>query len=243
MPADPIHPDQLAGEARFRADLAAYLDSLSVHELGELLGELPSSRREPLQLGVLMVALNERLPDAYKLLPPAGQPGPGEGRRRSLREVVADRRAARTSRHAGPPPSGLAEWLADRQRQADQQAERGRAGAVGERRVAEALRTRATDADPAAGRQEHGAPPAEPPDRERDRERDREPEEDFGDSWRTYRERADHLRQTYGWTVPQPPRAENWLPLGRDDDQEHDEPPDRTRPWLGEERDSDREDR
>jgi hypothetical protein len=41
-----------------------------------------------------MVALNERLPDAYKLLPPAGHPGPGEGRRRSLREVVADRRAA-----------------------------------------------------------------------------------------------------------------------------------------------------
>jgi hypothetical protein len=48
MPADPIHPDQLAGEQRFRADLLAYLDSLPVGELAELLGE-PSSRREPLQ--------------------------------------------------------------------------------------------------------------------------------------------------------------------------------------------------
>jgi hypothetical protein len=38
-----------------------------------------------------MIALNERLPDAYKLLPPAGQRGPGEGRRRSLRGLVADR--------------------------------------------------------------------------------------------------------------------------------------------------------
>jgi hypothetical protein len=28
MPADPIHPDQLDGEQRLRADLAAYLDNL-----------------------------------------------------------------------------------------------------------------------------------------------------------------------------------------------------------------------
>jgi hypothetical protein len=35
MPADPIHPDQLAGHQRFRADLAAYLDSLPVGELAE----------------------------------------------------------------------------------------------------------------------------------------------------------------------------------------------------------------
>jgi hypothetical protein len=49
-----------------------------VHELGELLGELPSvGRDEPLRLGVLMIALNERLADAYKLLPPASQPRPG----------------------------------------------------------------------------------------------------------------------------------------------------------------------
>jgi hypothetical protein len=247
MPADPTHPGQLGGEARFRADLVAYLDSLPVHELADLLGELPSSRQEPLQLGVLMVALNERLPDAYKLLPPAGQPGPYEGRRRSLRELVADRRAARTSRHAGPPPSGLAERLADRQQQADRHAERARAGTVAERRVAETLRTRATDPDPAAGRQEHGDPPAEPPDRERDRQdqdRDREPEDDFGDSRRSYRERAEHIRQTFGWTMPEPPpRATNWLPLGRKDDQEHDGPPDRSCRWSGEEGDGDREDR
>jgi hypothetical protein len=247
MPADPIHPDQLAGDQRFRADLIAYLDSLPVGELAELLSELPRSRQEPLGLGVLMVALNERLPDAFKLLPPAGHPGPGEGRRRSLREVVADRRAARGSRHPDAPASGLAEWLAARQRQAALDAERAQAGAVGERRVAEALRTRATDLDPAASRQHHGAPLAEAAERERDRqeqERDREPEDDFGDSWRVYRERTHHLRQTYGWTVPQPPpRAENWPPLGRDDDQEHDQPPDLTRRWHADERDHDREDR
>jgi hypothetical protein len=213
MPADPTQPD---GEARFRADLVAYLDSLSVHELGELLGELPSSRQEPLQLGVLMVALNERLPDAYKLLPPAGQHGPGEGRRRSLREVVTDRRAARAAQHTLPPPPGPAERLADRQRQAERHTDRARAGAVAERRAAEALRARVGDPDPAASRQEPDDPPAE-------RERDREPEDDFSDSWRTYRERADRIRQAYGWRVPEPPpRAEPWLPLGRDDDQERD---------------------
>jgi hypothetical protein len=172
-----------------------------------------------------MIALNERLPDAYKLLPPAGHAGLGEGRHRTLREVVADRRAARTSRHPDAPASGLAEPLADRQQQADLHAERAQAGAVGERRVAEALRARASDPDPAAGRQEPGDPPAE---RERDRhdqeqEREREPEDNFGDSWHSYRERAEHIRWTYGWTVPQPPpRAEPWLPLGRDDDQERD---------------------
>jgi hypothetical protein len=215
MPADPIHPDQLDGEQRFRADLVAYLDSLPIGELAELLGELPHSRQEPLGLGVLMIALNERLPDTYKLLPPAGHPGPGEGRRRSLRDVVADRRAARTSRHPDAPASGFAEWLADRQQEADLHAERARAGAVGERRVAEALRARASDPDPERDRQEQ--------------ERDRKPEDDFSDSWNTYRERADRIRRTYGWTVPQPPpRAEPWLPLGRDDHQE---------------RDSDREDR
>ena len=48
MPADPIHPDQLDGQVRFRADLVAYLDSLPIGELAELLGELPRSRQEPL---------------------------------------------------------------------------------------------------------------------------------------------------------------------------------------------------
>jgi hypothetical protein len=242
MPADPIHPDQLDGQARFRADPLAYLDSLPVGELAEL----PSRRQQPLGLGVLLVALNERLPDAYKLLPPAGQPGPGEGRRRSLREVVADRRAARASRHPDAPASGMAEWLAERQQQADLHAERARAGAVGERRVAEALRARATDPDLPGGPQEAGDPPPEPAERGRDRQdqgRDREPEDHFGDSWRTYRERAEHLRQTYGWRVPEPPpRAEPWPPLGVDD-QEHDLPRDRPRRWQGTERDRDREDR
>jgi hypothetical protein len=167
MPADPIHPDQLGDNARFRADLVAYLDSLPVGELAELLGELPRSRQQPLELGVLMIALNERLPDGYKLLPPVGHPSPGEGRRRSLRELVADRRAARTSRHAGPPPSGLAEWLADRQRLADLYGDRRRAGGVAERRVAEALHARAADPDVAAGRQEHDDPRAEPPEQRR----------------------------------------------------------------------------
>jgi hypothetical protein len=78
MPADPIHPDQLGGAARFRADLVAYLDSLPLDQLADPLSELPN-RQQPRGLGVLMVALNERLPDAYKLLPPAGQPGPSEG--------------------------------------------------------------------------------------------------------------------------------------------------------------------
>jgi hypothetical protein len=45
MPADPIHPDQLHGDQRFRADVVAYLNSLPVNELAGLLGELPSSRR------------------------------------------------------------------------------------------------------------------------------------------------------------------------------------------------------
>jgi hypothetical protein len=35
MPADPIHPDQLHGDQRFRADLVAYLDSLPIGELAE----------------------------------------------------------------------------------------------------------------------------------------------------------------------------------------------------------------
>jgi hypothetical protein len=55
----------------------AYLDSLPVNELAELQGELSCSRQQPLGLAVLMIALNERLSDGYKLLPPAGQRGPG----------------------------------------------------------------------------------------------------------------------------------------------------------------------
>jgi hypothetical protein len=50
-----------------------------------------------------MIELNERLPDSGKLLPPVGTPAPFEGRRRSLREWAADRRAARNQLQAGPP--------------------------------------------------------------------------------------------------------------------------------------------
>jgi hypothetical protein len=77
---------------------------------------------------------------------------------------------------------------------------------VGERRVAEALRARAGEPDPAAGRQEPGDPPAEPAERERDQqdqERAREPEDEFSDRWHSYRERANHLHQ--------PPTVATWL--------------------------------
>jgi hypothetical protein len=44
--------------------------------------------------------------------------------------------------------------------------------------------------------------------------------DDYGDSWRAYQERRDHIRATYGWTVPEPPPrgGGNWLPLGGGDD-------------------------
>jgi hypothetical protein len=53
MPDRPTLPDPTSdqGEARFRADLVAYLDGLPIVELAELLGELPSRRPEPLRLG------------------------------------------------------------------------------------------------------------------------------------------------------------------------------------------------
>jgi hypothetical protein len=41
MPDEPIHPEQLQGERRLRADLVAYLDSLLIDQLRELLGKLP----------------------------------------------------------------------------------------------------------------------------------------------------------------------------------------------------------
>jgi hypothetical protein len=47
-------------------------------------------------------------------------------------------------------------------------------------------------------------------------------QDEFGDSYRAYTERADHIRQAYGWTLPEPPPpgGGNWLELGRYDDQE-----------------------
>jgi hypothetical protein len=88
MPADPIHPDQLHGDQRFRADLVAYLDSLPVKELAELVSDLPSACQQPLGLGVLMIALNDRLPgmlasqgELVAILPGGGllQPGSPTG--------------------------------------------------------------------------------------------------------------------------------------------------------------------
>ena len=45
-------------------------------------------------------------------------------------------------------------------------------------------------------------------------------QDDFGDSYRAYTERADHIRQTYGWTLPEPPPpgGGHWLESGYDDD-------------------------
>jgi hypothetical protein len=101
MPADRLYPGEVDPEPRpegqFRADLVRYLDSLPTWELGSLLSKLPRTRP-----GVLMIELNERLPDSGKLLPFAGTPGPGEGRRRSLRESAADRRAPCNQPTAGP---------------------------------------------------------------------------------------------------------------------------------------------
>jgi hypothetical protein len=48
--------------------------------------------------------------------------------------------------------------------------------------------------------------------------------DDYGDSWHSYKERADHLREVYGWTVsePQPRGGGNWLPLGGGYDDDRD---------------------
>ena len=102
MPADPLYPAELGPEPRpedqFRANLVRYLDALPASELGTVLSELPRTRPD-----VLMIELNQRLPDSGKLLPPAGTPGPGEGQRRSLRQWAADRRFTRNQPQSGPP--------------------------------------------------------------------------------------------------------------------------------------------
>jgi hypothetical protein len=73
MPDRPTLPEPTGdqGEARFRADLAAYLNSLFLHELGKLLGELP----EPTRVA-LMQELSERDP-AWARLPRTGRSCPG----------------------------------------------------------------------------------------------------------------------------------------------------------------------
>ena len=102
MPADPLYPAELGPEPRpegqFRADLVHYLDALPVLELGSLLSELPRTRP-----GVLMVELNERLPDAGKLLRRSARQGhtrAGAGRCASGSPIVASHA---TSRRPGRP--------------------------------------------------------------------------------------------------------------------------------------------
>jgi hypothetical protein len=125
------------GAAQFRADLTAYLNSLFLHELAELLGELPEATRV-----ALMVELSERGPAWAKLR----QDWP-QLPRRSLREQLADRRADRRAAHRPPSPEVLQRWRAESARVADQLGQRLRTGAFAERRVAEALRAWASDRD------------------------------------------------------------------------------------------------
>jgi hypothetical protein len=156
MPDRPTLPEPTGdqGAAQFRADLAAYLDSLFLHELADLLGELP----EPTRVA-LMHELSERGP-AWAKLPEDWPQLP----RRSLREQLADRRASRQR----PTPEQLRRWQAEADRAADQLAHKRRTGAVAERRVAEALRAWATSRHPAQERQQREEPPAGRPPRSRD---------------------------------------------------------------------------
>jgi hypothetical protein len=105
MAADLAHPDdQLDPAARFRADLASYLRGLSGPELADLLDGLPDPVKVDL-IGELAARgpASARLPEAWP-----GHPDAEFMRRRSLREAVADRRAAR---QAGPPPgTTLTDW-------------------------------------------------------------------------------------------------------------------------------------
>ena len=100
-----------------------------------------------------MVALSERLPLAYDLLPPAGQLALHERRAPVAAGAVADRHAARADHRAGPQLPGLVDWHADRQRLAELHTDQRRVGAVVERRVAVGLRAWASIHDPAADHQ------------------------------------------------------------------------------------------
>jgi hypothetical protein len=78
------------GHARFRADLTAYLNSLFLHELGDLLGELPETSRV-----ALMVKLSARGP-AWATLhqdwPQLPRRSPGRSHQLLEREMAADTR-------------------------------------------------------------------------------------------------------------------------------------------------------
>jgi hypothetical protein len=126
MPDRPTLPEPTddQGAAQLRADLTAYLNSLFLHELADLLGQLP----EPTRVA-LMHELSERSP-AWARLPEDWPQLP----RRPLRDQLADRRAARQR----PTPDQLRRWRAEADRAADQLGRQRRSGAVAERRVAEA---------------------------------------------------------------------------------------------------------
>jgi hypothetical protein len=112
MADDLVHPDDRPDPAaRFRADLAGYLRGLSGPELADLLAGLPDPVKIDL-IGELAARgpAHARLPDTWP-----GHPDAEFMRRRSLREVVSDRRAARAARRADLPPGAtLADWAANR---------------------------------------------------------------------------------------------------------------------------------
>jgi hypothetical protein len=129
MPADPIHPDQLDGEQRFRADLAAYLDSLPIGELAGLLGQLPVMTRV-----TLMHELSDRGP-AWARLPATWPQHPDAEHlgRRSLRR--SSRTGVPLAPPAAPPPPPFGRAAGDRW-VAESLARRRSAGAVAERGLA-----------------------------------------------------------------------------------------------------------
>jgi hypothetical protein len=133
MPAAPLPPaDRPDAAERFRTDLAGYLCERTGPELAALLDRLPDQVRAD-----LIMELAGRGP-AWLRLPHTwpGHPDQEFMRRRSLREVVADRRAARAARRAGPPPgSTLQDWLQTRLDTTPPARDPGR-----ERRLGEALR-------------------------------------------------------------------------------------------------------
>jgi hypothetical protein len=133
-----IHPDDRPDPAaRFRADLAGYLRGLPGPELADLLAGQP----DPVTIDLIAELAAHgptyaRLPDTWP-----GHPDAELLRRRSLREVVADRRAARAARRAGPPPGAtLTDWAANRP-----SVTRPVRDPAVERRLGEALRARAAE--------------------------------------------------------------------------------------------------
>jgi hypothetical protein len=160
--SDLIHPDDRPDAAeRLRADLAGYLRERTGPELAELLNRLP----DPVKADLIGELAGHG--PAWLRLPPdwPGHPDAEHDRRRWLREVVADRRAARAARRAGAPPgAALEEWLATRPHGSLPAADPGR-----ERRLGEALRGHATqcqeqDERAAMGWQDPGRSPwPEPP--------------------------------------------------------------------------------